>query len=286
VTASLKARLCGPRLLVAPGAYDALTARLVERAGFEAVYLSGAGVAYTLLGQPDVGLVTATEMAERVACVARATSLPVIADGDNGHGNALNVQRTVRLFEDAGARAIQLEDQTFPKRCGHLGGARLIPAEEMAGKVRAAVEARRDDGFVVIARTDARGVSGLDDAIRRAARYREAGADVLFVEAPRSREELLEIARALPGVPLVLNQVEGGKTPLVAAAEAEAMGYRIAIWPNALVRRFVHAGRELLGVLAARGTTESEVARMVSFEELQELVGLEALGAAERRYVP
>jgi 2-methylisocitrate lyase-like PEP mutase family enzyme len=283
---TLAARLGKPSILVAPGAYDALTARLVERAGFEAVYLSGAGVSYSLLAAPDVGLVSMTEMAARVASVCAAVSIPVIVDGDNGHGGPLNVQRTVRLFEAAGAAAIQLEDQVLPKRCGHLGGIRLVAADEMVAKIRAAVAARRSADFLVIARSDARGVIGLDEAIGRVQRYREAGADALFVEAPRSREELAAIARALPGVPLVLNQVEGGKTPLLPLGDAEALGYRLAIFPNSLIRRFVRAAGELLAGLRADGTTAGQLDRMASFDELMDIVGLDALAAAERRYSP
>lgn len=282
----LRARLSSPQILAAPGAYDALTARLVERAGFAAVYVSGAGVSYSTLAAPDVGLVSMTEMAERVASVSRAVSIPVVADGDNGHGGPLHVQRTVRLFEAAGAAAIQLEDQVLPKRCGHLGGVRVVPVEEMVAKLHAAVDARRTRDLLVIARTDARGVHGLDEAIARAQRYREAGADALFVEAPQSRDEIAAIARALPGLPLVLNQVEGGKTPLVPLADAEALGYRLAIFPNSLVRRFVRAAEELLATLREEGTTARELDRMASFDELQDVVGLAALTAAERRYSP
>jgi 2-methylisocitrate lyase-like PEP mutase family enzyme len=281
---TLRELLSGPKLLVAPGAYDALTARLVERAGFPAVYLSGAGVAYSQLAQPDLGLVSMTEMAERVATLARATSLPVIADGDNGHGDVLQVRRTVQLFEAAGAAAIQLEDQVLPKRCGHLGPVGVIAPEEMLRKLKAALEARRSRDFLLIARTDARAVEGLDAAIARARRYREAGADVLFVEAPRTREELAEVARALAGTPLVLNQVEGGRTPLLPADEAQALGYRLAIWPNSLVRRFARAGADLLRALATDGTTAAAGEPMSSFDELQTLVGLPELTALERRY--
>jgi 2-methylisocitrate lyase-like PEP mutase family enzyme len=280
----LKEQLARPDLLIAPGAYDAFTARLVERAGFGAVYLSGAGVSYSLLAQPDVGLVSVTEMAARVAELCRAVSVPVIADGDNGHGNALNVQRTVRLFEQAGAAAIQLEDQELPKRCGHLGGIRLVSTDVMVGKLRAALDARKE--MLIIARTDARGVAGLDEAIARARLYREAGADVIFVEAPRTTAEMAEVARALPGIPLVLNQVEGGKTPLVPADEARAMGYRLAIFPNSLLRRFAHAGQALLGTLNTTGSTADALGDMVSFGELQSIVGLEALADLERRYTP
>jgi 2,3-dimethylmalate lyase len=283
--ADLRARLSRDRALVAPGAYDALTARLVEDGGFEAVYLSGAGVSYAQLCQPDVGLVTQSEMAERVAAVSRAVSIPVIADGDNGHGNAVNLMRTVGLFEDAGAAAIQLEDQAFPKRCGHLEGKRLVSTAEMVGKIRAARRARRSADFLVIGRTDARGVLGLDAAIARARAYAEAGADLLFVDAPQDRDELAAIAAALRGVPLVANMVEGGKTPLCDAGELAALGYALVLYPNSLVRRFVAAGAELLAELRCRGTTAGQLDRMVTFDRLNQLTRLDELGALERAFV-
>jgi 2-methylisocitrate lyase-like PEP mutase family enzyme len=286
VRGSLRARLASGRILVAPGVYDALTARLVASAGFEAAYLSGAGVSYSLLAQPDIGLVTQSEMAERAARVAGSVAIPLIADGDNGHGNAMNVMRTVRLFEDAGVSVIQLEDQDFPKRCGHLAGKKLVSAEEMAGKIRAACSARRSRDMLVIGRTDARSVLGLDEAIARARAYREAGADVLFVEAPQDEDELRAIARALPGVPLMANMVEGGKTPLVPAGRLEELGYAVVIYPNSLIRRFARAGRELLEQLAAEGTTANARAGMVSFDELNDLVGLRELADLERAFVP
>lgn len=282
---TLRDRLARRPALIAPGAYDALTARLVETAGFDAVYVSGAGVSYSHLCQPDVGLVSLTEMVERVAAVCRAVAIPVIADGDNGHGNAINTIRTVQLFEAAGAAAIQLEDQAFPKRCGHLDGKRLVPEAEMAAKIAAARAARRSADFLIIGRTDARSVLGLDAAIARARAYAEAGADVLFVEAPRDVGELRAIAAALPGVPLVANMVEGGRTPLVPAAELDALGYALVLYPNTLVRRFVHAARDVLGALAADGTTAGQLDRMVSFDELNRLTRLDALDEQSRRFV-
>lgn len=282
----LRERLAKKEILIAPGVYDALTARLVEAAGFEAAYLSGAGVSFSLLGQPDIGLVTQTEMAERVASAAGAIRVPLLCDGDNGHGNAINAMRTVRLFESAGAAAIQLEDQAFPKRCGHLAGKALITEAEMIGKIRAACAARRSRDILVIGRTDARSVLGLDGAIARARAYREAGADVLFVEAPADADELRAVARALPGVPLVANMVEGGKTPMFAARELEEMGYRIVLFPNSLARRFVHAAREVLGALRTDGTTSSVQDRMVTFTEINELVGLSQVGELEATYLP
>jgi 2-methylisocitrate lyase-like PEP mutase family enzyme len=280
----LRLRLAQPAIIVAPGAHDALTARIIERAGFEAVYFTGAGFSYTHLGTPDLGLVSATETIARVAAITEATSLPVIADGDTGYGNWLNVQRTVRDFERAGAAAIQLEDQVLPKRCGHLAGKAVIPTDEAAGKIKAAVDARRGD-LVIIARTDARAVAGLEDALERAARYHEAGADVLFVEAPATHAELAAIPGRL-GAPALANMVEGGATPPSTAAALEAMGYRIVIFPGAAVRVAARAIARLMADLKVRGTTEGMRAEMLAFGELNELLGLEALQRAEARYLP
>jgi 2-methylisocitrate lyase-like PEP mutase family enzyme len=283
--ASLKQRLARPDVVVAPGAYDAFTARLVEEAGFEAVYLSGAAVSYSQLAQPDVGLVNQTEMAQRVAMLTQAVNIPVIADGDNGHGNALNVMRTVRLFERAGAAAVQFEDQSVPKRCGHLGGTRLIPTEEMVGKLRAARAARSSSEFLIIGRTDARGVLGLDEAIKRGRAYREAGADVLFIEAPRTRAELEAVAAAFVGVPLVANIVEGGKTPPVSAHELQVLGFSLVLFPNTLTRAFARAARSVLGELRRSGTTEHCHADIVSFAELNRIVGIDQVAACESTFV-
>jgi methylisocitrate lyase len=282
----LRELLARDEILVAPGAYDALTARLIQEAGFEAVYLSGAGVSFATLGLPDIGLLTLTEMANHVAYVANAVSLPVIADADTGYGNAINVQRTVREYQQAGAAAIQLEDQAFPKRCGHLAGKELIPAEEMVGKIRAAVDARTDPDFLIIARTDARAVTGLDDALRRAERYRRAGADILFIEAPESEQELRRIAEAFRGELLMANMVEGGKTPLLSASELYALGYKIVIFPNSLTRRFAKAGLTLLQTLRREGTTRSLLEQMLTFTELNELFGVERVRELEREFLP
>lgn len=286
MSGTLRQRLSRAEILVAPGAYDAFTARLIEAAGFEAVYLSGAGVSYANLGQPDVGLLTQTEMLERVAHVASAISLPLIADGDTGYGNAINLMRTLRLWEQAGAAAIQVEDQRFPKRCGHLTNKELISTEEMAGKIRAARAARRSDEFLIIARSDARGVAGLEEAIRRGRSYVEAGADVLFIEAPHSRDELQAIARAFPGVPLMANIVEGGQTPLLSVDELQNLGYSLVIFPNSLTRHFARAGLNLLAELKARGTTHHLLDQMMPFDELNQLLGIERFQELERAYLP
>lgn len=281
--ARLRALLAGDAIVVAPGAYDALTARLVERAGFPAVYLSGAGVSYTHLAKPDIGLVTLDEMVARANAITDRVGIPVIADGDTGFGNALNVQRTVRAYEAAGIAGIQLEDQTFPKRCGHLEGKEVIGAEEMVGKVRAAVDARRDGSFVVIARTDAIATHGIAEALDRLRRYAEAGADVLFADGPTTREELRAIPPALPR-PAMANMVEGGRTPLLPATELGKLGYRLVIFPNALVRLFARQGAALLELLRASGSTEDARDRMLSFDELNLLLGTPELLESGRRY--
>jgi len=283
---TLKARLQSGDILVAPGAYDALTAKLVTMAGFEAVYLSGAGVSYSTYGAPDLGMVTATQMVERVQLMADATDLPIVADGDNGYGNAINVYRTVRQYERAGASAIQLEDQIHPKRCGHLSGKRLIPEDEMIGKLHAATDAREADDFLIIARTDARSVLGLDAALERAVHYLEAGADVLFVESPRSINELRTVVQHLPETPLMANMVEGGKTPLVSTAELETMGYALVIYPNSLTRHFVHTAAQFLQRFKADGTTASQLDVMSSFQELNHMLGLQHYQGQEAEYLP
>lgn len=280
----LRQRLSEPAILIAPGAPDALTARIIERAGFEAAYFTGAGFSYTHLGAPDLGLVSLTETIWRLAAVVEATRLPVIADADTGYGNALNVTRTVREFERAGAAAIQLEDQVFPKRCGHLAGKAVITAEEMIGKLKAAVDSRQDPDVMIIARTDARAGMGMDEAIERAARYREAGADILFVEAPASKEELAGIAKRL-APPVMANMVEGGGTPLCTAAELEAMGYRLAIFPGAAVRASAAAITRLMAALKRDGTTAGMLDQMMSFRQLNELLGLQTYQEREERYL-
>ena len=283
---NLRKRFSESKILVAPGAYDAFTAKLIESSGFESVYLSGAGVSYTLLGQPDTGQVTQTQMVEKVGTVANATGIPLIADGDTGYGNAVNVMETVRRYEHAGAAAIQLEDQQFPKRCGHLSGKELIPADEMVGKIRAAIYARASDEFLIIARTDALGVTGMQEAILRGTKYVDAGADMLFVESPRSSEELESIANEFSEIPLMANMVEGGKTPLLSADELESMGYSLVIYPNSLTRRFARAGLDLLADLRGNGTTRARLDKMMPFQELNAMLGIEDLKKLEQNYLP
>jgi carboxyvinyl-carboxyphosphonate phosphorylmutase len=283
-TAHLRQLLARPRLLVAPGAYDPLSARVVEQAGFEAVYVTGSGVSVGHLGLPDIGLATMTEMVEQIRRIAALVRIPVLADADTGYGNALNVRRTVREYEAAGAAGLHLEDQEFPKRCGHLEGKRVIASETMVRRIRAACEARRDPDFVIIARTDARAVLGLDEALRRAAAYREAGADALFVEAPVGEAEVEAVARAFPGTPLLLNLGGSGKTPMLPVARLQELGFRIAIYPGDLQKAAIRAMQEVTALLAREGTTAAADDRMVSFEERFELVGLSRFQALEQRY--
>lgn len=264
--------------LVAPGVYDAFTALLATQAGFECLYLSGASVAYTKLGRPDVGLVTMSEVADSIAAICDRVETPLIVDADTGYGNAMNVQRTVRVFERNGASGIQLEDQTFPKRCGHLRGKTLITAEEMAGKVRAAVDARCDDGTQIIARTDAISVEGVNSALDRAELYLEAGADVLFIEAPQNRAEQQAIVERFKGrVPLLANMVEGGKTPVSNASDLAELGFQLVIFPGGLARAMVHQATAYFDSLKLNGSTEPFRDRMAAFDELNETIGLSEL---------
>jgi len=283
-TTRLRALLAGPGIVMVPGAHDAFTARLIEQTGFPACYMTGAGSVAALLGLPDVGLITMTEMVMNARYIARAVSLPVICDADTGYGNAINVMRTVREYEAAGVAGIHLEDQIFPKRCGHMEGKVLVPLEEMAAKVRAACEAREDPDFVIIARTDSRAGEGVDGAIRRARAYVEAGADVLFPEAPQSREELARFAAEIPG-PLLANMTEFGKSPLVPAAELERMGYRLVLYPVSALRVAHRAMQELFAQIKRTGSQEALLDRMAHRQELYELVGLPAVHAAERRFI-
>ena len=282
---TLKARLHRRPILLAPGVYDPLTARLAEGAGAEALYVSGAAVAYTRLGRPDIGLVTMTEMAETIALIHDRVSLPLVVDADNGHGNALNMQRTVRLFERAGAGALQVEDQSYPKRCGHLSEKRLIPAAEMAGKIRAATDARASQDTLIIARTDAIAVEGLAAALDRANLYAEAGADVLFVEAPGSRDQLSAVATSLGGkLPLMANMVEGGKTPVFSAPEMEAIGYALVIFPGGIARAIAHAARDFYATLVQDGSTAAFRNRMFDFDALNEVIGTPEMLALGKSY--
>jgi 2-methylisocitrate lyase-like PEP mutase family enzyme len=246
--------------------------------------VSGAGIAYTRLGRPDIGLVAMSEVADTVALIRDRVGSHLIVDADTGYGNALNVARTVRLFERAGANAIQIEDQAFPKRCGHLDNKTLVPAQEMVGKIKAALDARHSRETLVIARTDAIAVEGFEPAIARAMSYRDAGADVLFVEAPKSRDELKRIPPVLKGMPLMANMVEGGKTPQLKATDLEALGFSLVIFPGGIVRAVAHLAGEFYGSLAANGTSEPFRDRMHDFEGLNDVIGTPAMIELGRQY--
>ena len=282
---SLKSRLQAKKILVAPGVYDGLTASLAETAGFEALYLSGAAVSYTRLGRPDIGLSTSSEMADTMTLIADRTSLPVIIDADTGFGNALNAQRTMRLYERAGASALQLEDQTYPKRCGHLADKSLISAAEMAGKIAAMADARSSTETLIIARTDAIAVEGFEAAKDRAEAYLEAGADVLFIEAPQTRDQLTEIAgQFAPRVPLLANMVEGGATPILGADDLEAQGFSIVIFPGGIVRALAKTAQAYYRSLAEHGSNNPFADNMFDFGELNDVIGTNEMLKAGARY--
>lgn len=284
---SLRARLRRGDILVAPGVYDALTARLAEAAGFEALYLSGAAVAYARLGLPDIGLASATEMAETLALIRDRTALPIVVDADTGFGNALNARRTLSVYERAGAGALQVEDQSFPKRCGHLRDKTLIPAAEMAGKIAAMADARRSEETLIIARTDAIAVEGLDPALERAEAYLAAGADMLFVEAPRSAEELADIARAFAGrAPVMANMVEGGATPITGADDLQALGFSLVIFPGGIVRALLRTAEDYYASLRATGSNAAFAERMHDFPRLNERLGTAGMLERGRRFDP
>ena len=282
---TLQSRLARRPIVVAPGVYDPFTALVATQAGFGSLYVSGAAIAYTRLGRPDIGLVDMTEVAATVAHIRDRVAAHLIVDADTGYGNALNVLRTVQEFERIGASAIQIEDQDFPKRCGHLDGKSLIPATEMCGKIRAALDARRSRETLIIARTDAIAVEGFDRAVDRALQYREAGADMLFVEAPKTRAELSRMVAALGNTaPLMANMVEGGKTPLLSAAELEAIGFALVIFPGGIVRALGRMASEYYGSLAAQGTTEPFRTRMLDFDALNGVIGTPEMIALGQRY--
>ncbi|HWP60790.1 MAG TPA: oxaloacetate decarboxylase [Candidatus Acidoferrales bacterium] len=272
------------RLLIAPGCFDGLSARLVEEARFEAAYLSGGAVARSM-GFPDIGLVTMSEVIERAAQVVAAVKIPVIADADTGYGNAINLIRTVREYERVGVAAIHIEDQITPKRCGHLEGKEVVSLAEMKKKLEAALSARTDPDFAIIARTDARAVFGLEEAIQRGREFARLGADAVFIEAPQSETELEEIPRALPNVPLLVNVFKGGKTPMLPAERLQAMGYRIAIYPSETQRAGIYAMRRVLSLLREAGTTEAMDAELATFSEREKIVGLDDWQALERRFL-
>ncbi len=276
--------LAGTEPVLAPGAYDALSARLVEEAGFEAVYMTGFGTSASLLGRPDIGLLSFDEMVDNARRITQAVGAPVIADADDGYGNPINVIRTVREFEAAGVSAIHIEDQVSPKKCGHLEGKHVIEASEMVEKVRAAVEARNSEDFVVIARTDARAVEGIDGALERARLYREAGADVLFVEAPQSEEEVAAVAEAFPNVPLLFNWLEGGESPPVPLERLKELGFRLIIFPASTLLAATRSIREVLGQIRADGTPVQAMDELLPFGDFMDLIGLPEIRQLEERF--
>ncbi|HEX6979298.1 MAG TPA: oxaloacetate decarboxylase [Alphaproteobacteria bacterium] len=283
---TLRELLEGPEIVVAPGVYDGLTAILAEQAGFGAIYLSGASVCYAR-ALPDIGLVSMAEVADVLGMVRERATIPVIVDIDTGFGNALNVRRTVQVFERRGASALQLEDQITPKRCGHLKDKALITPAEMIGKIKAAVDARASRDTLLIARTDAIAVEGFAAALDRAEAYAEAGADVLFIEAPRDRAELAEIAKRFRGrTPVMANMVEGGVTPILPAAELQALGFQLVIFPGGTVRALTFALKEYFATLKAHGTTTPSRDRMLDFAALNRLLDTDGFLARGRRFDP
>jgi carboxyvinyl-carboxyphosphonate phosphorylmutase len=283
--ARLRELLNSGETVVAPGAFDPLAARLVEEAGFAAVYMTGFGTSAALLGRPDVGLLTMTEMADSAGRIAACVDIPLIADADTGYGNPLNVIRTVGAYEAAGVAGLHIEDQVAPKKCGHMEGKQVIGADEMAQKVRAAVDARTDPDFVIIARTDARAVEGLDSALDRARRYRDAGADVLFIEALVSDAEIEAAAAAFPDVPLLFNWAEGGKTPPVSLDRLTELGYRIVIFPIGTLLAATAAMRRILTEIATAGTPAAVLGELPTFGEFTDFIGLPEVREIEQRYI-
>jgi 2,3-dimethylmalate lyase len=282
--AALRRLLKEEEILLAPGCFNALSARLVEQAGFKAIYVSGAAIAGNFLGYPDIGLTTMSEVLENVRNIVRVTGLPVVCDADTGFGNAVNMLRTVREFEGTGLAGIQIEDQVMPKKCGHTEGKLLISKAEMVQKVKAAVDARQDPDFVLVVRTDAIAVNGLDDALDRALAYQEAGADVVFVEAPQTLEEMRRICRTIKA-PLLANMVEGGgKTPILPLRELKEMGYKLVIYPVSAHMAAIKAMQEVLAVLKQDGTTARFASQMVPFQEMFEVVGRSKFTALEKKY--
>jgi 2-methylisocitrate lyase-like PEP mutase family enzyme len=282
---SLKQRLKEQRIILTPGIYDALSALIADQSGFEALYLSGASIAYTLMGRSDIGLTTMTEVCNVLSHITERVSLPIIVDGDTGFGNALNTQRTIKDFERSGASMIQLEDQSFPKRCGHLNGKSLISKEEMGGKLKAALDARASSETLILARTDAIGVEGFESAIERANYYAECGVDALFIEAPQNRNQMEQICKLFaPKIPLLANMVEGGKTPIYSAKELNQMGFRIVIFPGGTVRSVAYHMQEYFMSLKKHETTQFTKDHMLDFDSLNKLIGTPELLELGKKY--
>jgi methylisocitrate lyase len=276
--------LSGPEIVVLPGAYDAISARLAERAGFSAMFTTGFGFSASVLGQPDFGLLTMSETMDRVRHIVDAVGVPVVADMDTGYGNPLNTRRTVRECVAAGAAGIILEDQEWPKKCGHFEGKKVIAADDHAAKLRAAIDARGDDDLVIIARTDARAPLGLDEAIRRGRLYRDAGADVVFIEAPQSIDELRAVKAAIPDAPLFANMIEGGKTPLLTFQELQELGYKMVVFPLSALLAATKAIAAVYGELFRAKTTAGVTGNLVGFHEFEQIVGVPELRELEQRY--
>ena len=280
----LRQMMTGKQIVVAPGAHDALTAKIIEQVGFSAVYMTGYGQAASHLGKPDVGLLTLTEMVARASNIVEAVNVPVIADADTGFGNAVNVMRTLREYEKAGVAAIQLEDQVAPKKCGHMTGRQVVSKEEMVGKIKAAVDVRTDPDLMIIARTDARTVHGIGEALERAKAYEEAGADILFIESPESVEEMKQITTSFK-VPVLANMVEGGRTPFLPVQDLQGLSYDLVIFPTASTYLVTKALTRLMTVLKDTGTTASLIPEMITFEEFNDLIGLTKIREIESIYV-
>jgi len=268
---------------VAPGTHDCLTARIIEKEGFNALYMTGYGTSASMLGKPDVGLLTLTEMVARASRLVEAVNIPVIADADTGYGNAVNVARTVREYEKAGVACLQLEDQVAPKKCGHMLGREIIPKDEMVGKIKAACDARQDDNLMIIARTDARTTCGIDEAIERGLAYEEAGADIIFVESPETEEEMKKITSIFV-VPVLANMVEHGRTPFLPVSKLEEIGYNLAIFPVTSTYVIAKAVQDVMATLKKTGSTESIMDKMVLFEEFNNLIGLPDILEVEKLY--
>ncbi len=279
----LKGLLQRDSILIVPAAFDMVSAKIIEKVGFEAVYLSGFGQSASHLGLPDAGLMTFTEMVERVHNMARAINPPLLADGNTGYGGIVNVRRTVQEFEWAGAAAIQLEDQEMPKKCGHTGGKRIIDAREMVLKIEAGVESRRSDDFLIIARTDARSVLGLEEAIKRGRMYEEAGADIIFIESPQSEEELRIVGESFDR-PTLANMVEGGKSPVLKVNELQGMGFKIAIFPITCLLVAAKAMQQAMETLKAEGTTQGLLDEMMGFEDFTDFIGFPEVRSFEAKY--
>jgi 2-methylisocitrate lyase-like PEP mutase family enzyme len=277
-------RLKQPGLITAPGVFDLVSARVADAMGFDALYMTGFGVVASYLGLPDAGLATYTDMVQRVGAIARATRTPLIADGDTGYGGLLNVEFTVRGYETAGAAAIQLEDQEFPKKCGHTPGRRVVPLAEAVARIKVAAEARNAKDFLIVARTDARTAHGLDEALRRGEAFVKAGADVLFIEAPESAAEMERIGRTFAGVPLLANLVEGGRTPLLSRDELQQLGYRLAIFPVAGLLAAAGAMRSVFGEIEAKGSSRDWPGELFPFAEFNTLMGFERIWEFERTH--